>query len=123
MAPTIRDGYERLWVPVLPLVVWALHMLTCYIAAALACGPARSLDAATLHRVVVVTTMVAAGLIVAVGAWAARRSGTWRSAVPDHATTADRGPFMAFTTMLFAGLSLLGVVWVAWSTTLVGGCA
>jgi hypothetical protein len=30
---------------------------------------------------------------------------------------------MAFTTMLFAGLSLLGVVWVAWSTTLVGGCA
>lgn len=123
MTPTIRDGHERLWVPVMPLVIWALHMLTCYIAAALACGPTRPFPAPAFNRLVVVATIVAVTLIAAVGAWAARRHGAGRSAVPDHAESEDRGRFIAFTTLLIAGLSLLGVVWVAWSTVLVGDCA
>jgi hypothetical protein len=122
MTPTRRDGHERLWVPVLPLVIWALHMLICYVAAALACGPTRPFPAPAFNRLVVVATLVAVTLIVWLGATAARRHGAWRSAVPDHAASEDRGRFIAFTTLLLAGLSLLGVVWVAWSTVLVGAC-
>ena len=122
MSPTTRDGNERLWVAVLPLAVWALHMLVCYIAAALVCGRADGALRPALTRGVILTTVVAVGLIMAVFVRAARRPGAWRAAVPDHAGADDRGAFIAFTTMLFAGVSLLGVIWITWSMALVGGC-
>lgn len=122
MSPTARDGNERLWVAVLPLVVWALHMLICYIAAALVCGRADAQAHSALGPVVMLTTVVAVGLITAAFVRAARRPGAWQATVPEHAGADDRGAFVAFTTMLFAGVSLLGVIWITWSMVLVGGC-
>ena len=124
MTPDLSERSERLWVPVAAPVIWAIHFMACYITAALWCGrfaPASSVGGLRL--------MIAAYSVVAMAGIAGlfmhgrrRRRSLLPTRAHDDDTPEDRRHFMAFMTMLLAGLSLVATAFTALAAVLVDGC-
>lgn len=102
-------------------IVWAAHFLLSYGTAAIWCakaaGPDRSLGAAGIA--IAVYTCVA---LVAIGAiaWRAVRS---IEAVPEDRDTPEaRHRFVAFATLLLAGLGAIAIIYAALATAIAGSC-
>ena len=113
---------DPLWLPIIAPVVWALHFMTCYVWAALACGRfAGSPD--DLRAPILIATGVAGSLIAVCFAYGFHRHGRrWPDQPNDDGTPEDRTRFMAVTTMLLAALSLVGTVSVGLAALAMGGC-
>jgi hypothetical protein len=93
-------------------VIWALHFLACYGAAAVAC--ARGLDLGTVRLGVAGVTALALAGIVLAGVLAWRQWGFGTGDPPhDAPTRADRLLFQGFATLLLSGLSFVAVAYQA----------
>ncbi|HEX6217044.1 MAG TPA: hypothetical protein VFZ38_19560 [Vicinamibacterales bacterium] len=115
---------QALWAPVIAPVIWAVHFMTCYTWAALACG--RLASDQSFDR-----AQTGIGIATAVAVFAIAlcfRSGLHHLGhrLPDQpnddGTPEDRTRFMAFTTMLLAGLSLIATLFVGAAAIAVGAC-
>jgi hypothetical protein len=124
MSSDLHEASERIWMPVVAPSIWAIHFMIVYGIAVAACGRAgRGLDAG-LTLAIVVATIVAvvaiAGLFL--HGWRRHRFELPRETHDDD-TPEDRRHFLAWTTMLLAGLSLVATAFVALAAVLAGGCA
>ena len=125
MASHLAGQHERLWVPVASPVIWAVHFMLCYITAAMLCGRFAVPNAPTgLRALIGVYTAVAITGIVLLFVHGLRRH---RYQLPTRAhdddTPEDRRHFIAWTTMLLAGLSLFATAFVALAVVIVDRCA
>jgi ABC-type Fe3+ transport system permease subunit len=123
MSHEMHESTERLWIPILAPSIWAIHFTVCYATVVGACGRFGRADAPSLLALLGVYTIAAMAAIGAlfVHGWRRHRS-RWPRETHDDDTPEDRRHFMAWTTMLLAGLSLVATVMVALAAFLVGGC-
>lgn len=113
---------DPLWLPIAAPVVWSTHFMVCYVWAALACGRFSTLSPA-LATGITASTAVSVVIISALLVHGLRRLGhTLPDRPNDDPTPEDRTKFMAFTTVLLAGLSLIGTMFVAAAIWSIGGC-
>ena len=115
---------ERLWLPVVAPVVWSTHFTLCYTTAALACGRfADVLPPARVRGLLAAFTVAAvAGMLWCVWDGWRRLGKGWPRGPHDDDTPHDRRRFMAFTTVLLAGLSVLATVFEAAALWAVDRC-
>ena len=112
---------DRLWIPLVAPIAWSTHFTICYVWIAMACGRFGSFDRARTG--VTILTVVAVAAIAACFVYGLSRHGYRLPDQPnDDGTPGDRTRFMAFTTMLLAGLSMVGVLYVGIAVSAVGGC-
>jgi hypothetical protein len=106
-------------------LIWATHLLSSYITAAIWCakvaGPGASLGA--VRSAIVWYTVVALAGIALVGWRGLRwhRHGT-EATTHDLDTPEDRHRFLGFATLLLAGLSALATIYAAFATSFFHGC-
>ena len=124
-APTsLRLRGSSLWALIAPPTVWATHFLFCYVFAAIHCaktGPVGSL--ANVRIAVAVATVVALFIVVACGR-VARAQSRIEGDPPPHqeSTHEDRVRFLAFSTLLLAGLSFIAIVFTALPAFMFADC-
>lgn len=122
----IPKEVETLWTLFTGPVVWALHFLICYVAAAVYCakGGEASFSFGTLRFALAVVTFVALLAILA-AAWLAWRQWGFGSGDPPHdePTRQDRLLFQGFATLLLLGLSFVAVIFVSVPLLFIEVCA
>jgi hypothetical protein len=108
----IRGLRVTLWTLIVPPTVWAVHFLFSYLWAAVRCAKLGRF--AESPAVFWVGTGVALVAILASG-WVAWVQARTPGGHPPHesGTDVDRLRFLAYATMLLAGLSVIGVVFTA----------
>mgnify|MGYP004517959527 CR=1 FL=1 len=117
----IQSLRASLWTLIVPPTTWAAHFLFSYLWAAVQCAKTGSFTHAPAvfwaGTVLGLVTIVASGVIALVQS---RTPGD----PPPHAagTDVDRLRFLAYSTMLLAGLSFLGVVFTALPVIFIGDC-
>jgi hypothetical protein len=123
MRDELHETTEHLWIPIVAPAIWAVHFMLCYGTVVAACGRFARDGSLPLPGLLAVYTIVALSAIAAmfVHGWRRHRHQLPR-ATHDDDTPEDRRHFMAWTTMLLAGLSLVATAFVAIAAVLVGGC-
>ena len=122
--PRPRDHYS-LWLLTIAPTVWALHLLLCYITAAVWCAKFVAQGGALggVRTAIAVYTIVALAGIAAIGFEGFRRHGYGTEATThDLDSIEDRHRFVGFATLLLAGLSALGVLYAALAATYFDTC-
>lgn len=117
---------ETLWTLFTGPVVWALHFLACYAAAAIYCAKASeapfSFDALRLSLFAITVVALVAILAAAWLSW--RQWGFGRGDPPHDAPTRhDRLLFQGFATLLLSGLSFIAVIFVSVPLLFIEVCA
>lgn len=107
---------ESLWWLILGPIIWSMHFLASYVAAAVYCAKAE--DAAELNPIriaIAIITVLALAGIVAVGVHARHLWGLSLQVRPAYDTDSlsDRRGFLGFATMLLCGLSFVATLLVA----------
>lgn len=115
---------ESLWTLFTAPVVWAVHFMFCYIAAAIFCEKGffgYGFD--TLQVTIGFVTAIALGMIV-LSAFLAWRQWGFGSGDPPHddPTRRDRLLFQGYATLLLSGLSFVAVVFTALPTLFIAEC-
>ena len=101
-----------LWTLIVPPTTWAVHFLFSYLWAAVSC--ARLGVWARFPTAFAIGTLVALLVIVAAGVIAWQQARTPGAPAPhDDGTDIDRLRFLAYATMLLAGLSFVAVLFTA----------
>jgi hypothetical protein len=125
MTTALQEQHEHLWTPVVAPVIWAAHFLCCYMTAAMWCG--RFASAQGSERLV---TLIAVYTVIAVALIALCFAHGFKShahQLPDTSndddSPIDRHRFIAFTTMLLAGLSLVATLFVGAAAMMMDRCA
>ena len=112
---------DPIWLPVLAPSIWAAHFLACYAVLVLAYGRFGDPIVAAITTTITTLTAIALIAITALFIHGWRRHGYDLPDQPnDDASPEDRTRFMAFTTMLLAGLSWIATLYVglaAWAMT------
>jgi len=123
MTADTHERHETLWIPVIAPVVWAFHFQVCYALAALSCGRFTAMGRGAATEVAL-TTAVAVAIIVAcfVRGWQ-RHGYDLAIGANDDDSAIDRQHFVAVTTMLLAGLSLMGTLFVGIAAMVVEPCS
>lgn len=120
---TREQAPDRLWVPLVSPIIWSSHFTITYIWAAMACGRFAPQAAGSLDPALTGMTLVA---LVAIGFFVVRAFRQLDYRLPDQpnddGTPEDRNRFMSYTTMLLAGMSWIGTLFVGVASTAVGGC-
>lgn len=123
MATARPDHQARLASVVAAPAIWAAHFLLSYGTAAIWCaklaGPDGALDGA---RLAIALYTVAALVAIAIVGWRAARRHRAGTAPHDRDSSESRHRFLAFATLLLAGLSGLAIVYAALATALAGSC-
>jgi hypothetical protein len=106
---------SSLWMLIVPLMVWALHFLFCYVYTAVRCAKSGSVEAIIdIRSGITVASVVALLLVVAFGyiAWTQSRL---QGDLPPYqdSTDEDRLRFLAVSTLLLAGLSFVAILFTA----------
>jgi len=110
-----------LWTLIVPPTVWAVHFLLSYLWAAVSC--AKIGEWALFPTVFAIATAVALVIIVASGLIAWQQSRTPGDPPPhNEGTDIDRLRFLAYSTLLLAGLSFIAVVFTALPVLMLGDC-
>src|SRR5919109_5260700 len=107
---------DTLWLLTISPIIWAAHLLLCYITAAIGCGrffaPDGSLDG-VLPGIALYTVVALAGIaFVGWEGFRRHRHGT-EATTHDLDSAEDRHRFLGFATLLLSGLSALAVAYVA----------
>jgi len=122
----IPKQVETLWTLFTGPVVWALHFLACYSAAAIYCAKAGQItfSFATL-RLSLAAITAGALLAILVAAWLAWRQWGFGTGDPPHdqSTQQDRLFFQGFATLLLSGLSFVAVIFVSVPLVFIEVCA
>ena len=131
--PSTTPDRDSLWLLTVAPIVWAGHLLLCYVTAAIWCakfaGPAGSLNG--IPRAVAWYTAVALVAIAIVGraGWRRHRYPLAAPGVSQMETTThdldsreDRHRFLGFATLLLSGLSAVGVLYAAMAATFFDTC-
>jgi len=116
---------ESLWTLFTAPVVWALHFLACYIAAAIFCEKPGFLgmDFDTLRLAIAAVTVLSLATIVLSAALAWRQWGFGAGDPPhDDPTRRDRLLFQGYATLLLSGLSFVAVIFTALPAIFIDGC-
>jgi hypothetical protein len=122
--PRTPDHYS-LWLLTIAPTIWAVHLLLCYITAAVWCakyvafgGPLGGVQSAIAWY-----TALALGAIALVGweGFRRHRFGT-EATTHDLDSAEDRHRFLGFATLLLAGLSAVGVLYAALAATYFETC-
>lgn len=101
-----------LWSLIVPPTVWAVHFLFSYLWAAIHCAKVGGFP--RLPILYAAGTMVALLLILAAGVVAHLQSHVPGDPAPhEEGTDSDRIRFLAFSTVLLAALSFVGVIFTA----------
>jgi hypothetical protein len=118
------SGSEPLWVPVVAPSIWSLHFMLCYATAAVWCGRFSPPPSPGIRTLVAVFTV---GALAAIALFFHHGFSRLRYRLPmrplDDDTPGDREQFVAFTTMLLAGMSLVAVVFEAIAIAVVNRCS
>jgi hypothetical protein len=122
--PRMPDYYS-LWLLTIAPAIWALHLLLCYITAAVWCAkfswPGGPLG--DVRKAITWYTIVAL-VGIALMAWEGlrrHRHGT-EATTHDLDSAEDRHRFLGFATLLLAGLSAVGVIYAALAATYFETC-
>lgn len=108
----VRSLRVTLWTLIVPPTSWAAHFLFSYLWASVKCAKAGSF--ATAPWVFWGGTVLALLVIIASGAIALVQSHTSGDHPPhEEGTKIDRLRFLAYSTLLLAGLSFVGVLFTA----------
>jgi hypothetical protein len=122
----IPKEVETLWTLFTGPVVWALHFLFCYVAAAIYCAKAPQLafSFGKLRLTLGIVTILALVATLAT-AWLAWRQWGFGSGDPPHdePTRQDRLMFQGFATLLLSGLSFVAVIFVSVPLLFIEVCA
>ena len=114
---------ERLWIPLVAPILWSLHFTLCYVTVAVWCGRFAGETTVGLRPLIAAYTIVALAGMGALFLLGLRRH---RYQLPtrthDDDTPEDRTHFIAFTTMLLSGLSIVATLYAALAIVLVEGC-
>lgn len=113
--PTARRR-DTLWLLTIAPMIWALHLLTSYISAAVWCAKFASPGAplGTVRTAIAWYTIAALAAITAVGWEGLRRHRRGTEATThDLDTPEDQHRFLGFATLLLAGLSAVAVLYAA----------
>jgi heme/copper-type cytochrome/quinol oxidase subunit 2 len=116
-----RSLRVTLWTLIVPPTVWAAHFLFSYLWAAVSCAKlgvwARFPTAFAIGTVIALLVIVASGIV----AWQQSRT---RGDPPPHneGTDIDRLRFLAYATMLLAGLSFVAVIFTAAPVIVLSDC-
>jgi hypothetical protein len=118
-------GHYSLWLLTIAPTIWAVHLLACYITAAVWCakfaGPGGALGGV---RSAITWYTVAALIGIGWIGWEGLRrhsSGT-EATTHDLDSAEDRHRFVGFATLLLAGLSAVGVFYAALAATYFETC-
>lgn len=125
MTTTLDERHEHLWTPVVAPVIWVTHFISCYATAALWCGRFGSAqDSGRLVTLIAVYTAIAAALIALCFAHGFKaHAHQLPDTSNDDDSPIDRHRFIAFTTMLLAGLSLVATLFVGAAAIMIDRCA
>ena len=126
-----QDAHEfraealSLWRIIFGPLIWALHFVASYGAAALVCAQAAPGAVAALRMGIGLGTLLALALIFWLGLqawrqWDLRRDREWEN---DAGTSEDRHQFLGHAGFLLAVISFIGVVYVVLPALLIGSCA
>lgn len=115
---------DPIWLPVVAPTIWTLHFAACYLWAVVSCGRVGPIEPfASLRTAVAAATAAALVPITILLLHGFRRHGyRWPDQPNDAATPGDRTRFMAFTTVLLAGLSWIATLFVGAAAWSIGGC-
>jgi len=114
-----------LWLLTIAPSIWAVHLLSCYITAAIWCAkfaPAGGSLGAIRSAIVWYTAVALIG--IAVVGWEGlrrHRHGT-EATTHDLDTPEDRHRFLGFATLLLSGLSAVAVLYAAFAATFFDTC-
>lgn len=113
---SLPEHRESLWLLIVSPTIWAVHLMLCYITAAIWCAKAASrFDSLGPVRWFIAGYTIAALAGITwngLGAWRRHRHG--EAMLPhDDDTPADRHRFLGFSTALLAGLSAIAVLFAA----------
>lgn len=110
-----------LWTLIVPPTVWAAHFLLSYLWAAISC--AKMGEWARFPTVFAIATVIALLVIVASGVIAWQQSRTPGDPPPhNEGTDVDRLRFIAYSTLLLAGLSFVAVLFTAMPVLMLSDC-
>jgi hypothetical protein len=119
------ESGESLWMLTAAPLAWAMHLLLCYITAAVWCAKAAGPDGASgvVGTAIVGYTAIALAVIAFVGwqGFRRHRHGT-EATTHDLDTPGDRHRFLGFATLLLAGLSAVAVLYAALASAFFEGC-
>jgi hypothetical protein len=114
---------DPLWVPLLGPIIWSSHFTVSYIWAAMACGRFAARAAGSLDTALIVMTVIA---LVPIGVLFVRGLRQLDYRLPDQpnddGTPEDRSRFMAYMTILLAGMSGIATLFVGVAAFSMGGC-
>jgi hypothetical protein len=114
-----------LWLLTIAPTLWAMHLLLCYVTAAIWCAkfalPGGALDGT---RTVIAWYTVAALVGIAVVGWEGFRRHSYGTEANTHDldSPGDRHRFLGFATLLLSGLSAVAVIYAAFAATLFDTC-
>ena len=114
-----------LWLLTIAPTLWAVHLLLCYVTAAIWCAKFAGPDAGLggVPTAVAWYTAVALAGIAVVGWEGFRRHSYGTEATTHHLDSpADRHRFLGFATLLLAGLSAVAVLYAALAATFFETC-
>lgn len=122
---TKPEHEESLWWLAVSPTIWLVHFVACYATVAVWCAKAVPRDGAlgAASSAVVVYTLVALSIVVAIAARSYRRHRYRGSSVPHDADTPeDRHRFLGLATFLLSALSAVAIVFVALPFVFIGSC-
>lgn len=121
LARHVRSLGVTLWTLIVPPTAWAAHFLFSYIWAATHCAKTGAF--ATQPAVFWTGTVLALAIILVSGGIALVQSRTPGDHPPHEAgTEIDRLRFLAYATLLLAGLSFVGIVFTAAPVLFITDC-
>lgn len=121
LADHLRTLRVTLWTLIVPPTVWACHFLFSYLWAAISCAKRGAF--ATVPWMFWGGTVLALVLIVIAGIIALVQSRTPGDHPPhEEDTKVDRLRFLAYSTLLLAGLSFIGVIFTAMPVVFITDC-
>jgi hypothetical protein len=124
-ASRLPESGESLWMLTIAPSIWAVHLLACYISAAVWCAklvdPGGSLGG--IRTAIGWYTVIALAVIGLVGwdGFRRHRHGT-ETTTHDLDSPGDRHRFLGFATVLLSGLSALAVLYAALASSFFEGC-
>jgi hypothetical protein len=117
-------GHYSLWLLTIAPGLWVVHLLSCYITAAIWCAkaPAGSPLGSVKTAIAWYTLLALAGIIATAMIGLRRHRHGTAATTHDLDSAEDRHRFLGFATLLLSGLSALGVLYAALAASYVGTC-
>jgi hypothetical protein len=124
VAPRTPDR-SSLWLLTIAPTIWAAHLLSCYVTAAVWCAKFAAAEGA-LDGVRTAVASYTAVALVGIGfvGWNGFRRHSYGTEATTHDldTPEDRHRFLGFATLLLSGLSAVAVLYAAFAATLFETC-